>query len=88
MVFDAVALVLSSQGCVDLLSDSAAIQFAMDAFGHLKAVGFSKEADPLLDKAGVVADSGVIKLDGKVDNFLKAARTRQWEREGKVRSLA
>ena len=88
VVFDAVALVLSSEGCSELLKDSAAIQFAMDAFSHLKAVGFSAEARPLLHKAGIVADSGVIEFDGELDDFLKAARTRQWDREAKVRSLA
>ncbi|HEV7321789.1 MAG TPA: catalase [Ensifer sp.] len=88
VIFDAAALVLSKDGCEELLNEAAAVQFAMDAFGHLKAVGFSAEAEPLLKKAGVIADSGVVELTPKVDDFLKAARTRQWEREPKVRTLA
>jgi catalase len=34
----------------------------MDAFGHLKAIGASKAAKPLLDKAGVAPDDGVTGL--------------------------
>ncbi|KRE11705.1 catalase [Bosea sp. Root483D1] len=88
VIFDAVALVLSKEGCAALLNDGAALGFAMDAFGHLKGLGFSPEAKPLLDKAGVVPDEGVAPLNGEIAAFLKAARTRQWAREPKVRSLA
>lgn len=85
---DAVALILSDEGCAMLLKDGAAIDFAKDAFGHLKAIGFTAQAKPLLDKAGVVADDGVVDLDGGVDGFLAPARTRQWAREPDVRTLA
>ena len=61
-IFDAVAIVLSAEGCAMLLKQGAAVQFAMDAFGHLKAVGASAAAQPLLDKAGVEKDEGVTDL--------------------------
>ncbi len=82
---DAIALVLSDDGCASLLKDGAAIQFVMDAFGHLKAIGHTPEAQPLLDKAGVEADDGVIALDG---SFIAAAAKRYWDREPKLRTLA
>ena len=41
VLFDAVALVLSKEGCAQLMSESAAIDFVKDAFGHLKAIGFT-----------------------------------------------
>ena len=82
---DAIALVLSEEGTRMLLKDAAAIQFVMDAFGHLKAIGASVAAQPLLDKAGVVSDSGVTGLG---DGFLAAAPKRFWDREAKVRPLA
>ena len=88
VVFDAVALVLSEAGCAALLNEGAAVDFAAHAFGHLKAIGHTAEAQPLLDKAGVVADAGVIDLADGVDAWLEPARTRQWEREPKVRMLA
>jgi hypothetical protein len=47
---DAVALVLSEDECEMLLGESTVIQFVMDAFGHLRAIGSSAAAKPLLDK--------------------------------------
>ena len=88
VLFDAVALVLSADGCQQLLTEGAAIDFAKDAFGHLKAIGHTPEAQPLLDKAGVEADAGVVDLSQGADAFIKPAATRQWDREPKVRTLA
>ena len=88
VLFDAVALVLSKEGCAMLLNEAAAVDFVRDAFGHLKAIGFTAEADPLLKKAGVQADAGIIPLGDELDTFLATARTRQWSREAKVRMLA
>jgi len=85
VMFDAVAIALSKEGCASLLKEGAAIQFVMDAFGHLKAIGASAEAKPLLDKAGVEPDEGVTGLDKA---FIAAAKTRYWAREPKVRTLA
>lgn len=88
-MFDAVAIVLSEAGTADLLGEGAAVDFAKDAFGHLKAIGHTPEAQPLLDKAGVAPDDGVIDLSGKdAKAFTKAAATRQWDREPTVRNLA
>lgn len=88
VLFDAVALVLSADGCEQLLTEGAAVDFAKDAFGHLKAIGHTPEAQPLLDKAGVEADAGVVDLSNGADGFIKPAATRQWDREPKVRTLA
>jgi catalase len=88
VLFDAVALVLSKDGCAALMNDSAAIDFVHNAFVHLKAIGLTPEAQPLLDKAGVAADSGIVSLTDSAKGFLPPARTRQWDREPKVRMLA
>ncbi|MES2291508.1 MAG: catalase [Pseudomonadota bacterium] len=84
-IFDAVAIVLSEAGCAALMSESAAVEFIMNAFGHLKAIGASAAAKPLLDKAGVVPDDGVTALDGA---FVKAASQRFYAREPSLRTLA
>jgi len=84
-IFDAVAIILSEEGCKALLKEGAAVQFAMDAFGHLKAIGASAAAKPLLEKAGVETDAGVTGL-GK--EFVSAAKKRFYDREPKVRTLA
>ncbi|MEO5866331.1 MAG: catalase [Sphingomonas sp.] len=84
-IFDAVALVLSEAGCAALLKEGAAVQWVMDAFGHLKAIGASDAAQPLLDKAGVAPDDGVTGLDA---NFVAAAAKRFYDREPALRTLA
>ena len=84
-IFDAVAIILSEDGCAALLKEGAAVEFAMNAFAHLKAIGASDAAKPLLDKAGVVPDDGVTGLDGA---FVKAAVRRFFDREPTVRVLA
>jgi catalase len=84
-LFDAVAIILSAKGTQLLLKEGAAVQFVMDAFGHLKAIGHSEAARPLLDKAGVVPDEGVTGLTAA---FLDAAAKRFFVREPSVRTLA
>ena len=82
---DAIALVLSEEGALALSKEAAAVQFVMDAFGHLKAIGHNGKAKVLLDKAHVVADAGVTNLGPA---FTKAASQRHFERESSVRHLA
>jgi len=82
---DAIAVVLSADGCKMLLKEAAAVQFVMDAFGHLKAIGHSPDAKPLLDKAGVEPDDGVT---GFGQPFIAAAGKRYFAREPRVRMLA
>ena len=88
VLFDAVAVVLSEAGCADLLKESAAVDFVSNAFVHLKAIGHTAEAQPLLDKAGVAPDAGVVDLADGADAWLAPAKTRQWDREPSVRNLA
>ena len=85
VLFDAVALVLTRTGATKLAEEAAAIDFVRDAFGHLKAIGCTPDADPLLKKAGVSRDEGVTGLDKK---FVGAAGKRFFRREPKVRTLA
>ena len=84
-IFDAVAIVLSDDGCKSLVGQGAAVQFVMDAYGHLKALGASTAAKPLLDKAGVKIDAGVTDLGNA---FIAAAAKRFYDREPGLRELA
>lgn len=81
---DAVVIALSEEGTASLLKEGAAVQFVMDAFAHLKAIAASDAAQPLLDKAGVEPDAGVMGLE---DGFIAAAAKRYWDREPGVRML-
>ncbi len=85
VIFDAIAIVVSAEGCTQLLQDGLAVDFVRDAFGHLKAIGFTSEAKPILDRAGVTIDAGVIDLADGVAAFIKPACNRQWARESKIR---
>jgi catalase len=88
VLFDAVAIILTDEAAVILGKEAAAIEFVRDAFGHLKAIGVDKGGDALLSTAGIAQDAGVISIGGSLEHFIAAAKTRQWERETNVRSLA
>jgi catalase len=87
VLFDAVAIVLSDEAAALLSKEAAAIDFVRDAFGHLKAIGVDKGGEALLKTAGIGQDGGVIAI-GALDGFIAAAKTRQWDREASVRTLA
>jgi catalase len=87
VLFDAVAIILSDEGTKSLAKESAAIDFVRDAFGHLKAIAVDKGGRALLDIANVGQDAGIVDTDDK-DAFIAAAKTRQWDREKSVRTLA
>ena len=86
-VFDAVALVLSAEGGKQLSREAAAVDWARDAFGHLKAIAADAGAQAVLKAGGIAKDAGVLDAaDAK--GFITQAKTRQWDREKKVRMLA
>ena len=87
VLFDAVAVILSGEGAKALAMESAAIDFVRDAFGHLKAIGADKGGRALLKTAGVGHDAGVVDAKDN-DAFIAAAKTRQWDREESIRTLA
>jgi len=87
VLFDAVAVVLSDAGAKALALESAAIDFVRDAFGHLKAIAADPGGHALLKAANVGDDAGVVDANDR-DAFIAAAKTRQWDREESVRTLA
>jgi catalase len=85
-MFDAVVVLLSKEGCELLTRNPAAVDFVRDAYGHLKAIGASKEALPLLKKAAVDPGPGVVHpLD--LADFLEQAKARFWGREALLRPV-
>ena len=87
LVFDAVAIVLSEAAGKRLLNEAAAVDFVRDAYGHLKAIALDAGGRRLLDAAGLDADEGVVSA-AKPAVFVEKAKTRQWDREPTVRTLA
>jgi catalase len=87
VLFDAVAVILSDKGAKALSMEGAAIDFVRDAFGHLKAIAVDQGGQALLKAANVGQDAGVVDANDK-KAFIAAAKTRQWDREKSVRTLA
>lgn len=90
VLFDAVALLPSADGAALLANEAAARDFVADAFAHLKCIGHTAAAVPLLQRGGVgeAGDGGILPLDSteQVPAFLAACRQlRFWERESRVR---
>ena len=80
VLFDAIAVVLSSSGAESLVAEAAAVDFVRDAFGHLKAIALDGGGPALFHKAGLTDDKGVVSAANAVA-FIAAAKTRQWDRE-------
>jgi len=87
VVFDAVAIVLSAEAGKKLAKEAAAVDWVRDAYGHLKAIAANEGAQAVLQAGDVAKDPGVVKADD-IRGFIEAAKTRQWDREPKVRMLA
>jgi catalase len=88
VLFDAVILLPSDDGVIALKTEAAAVDWLRDAFGHLKVIGYTGNATPLLDMAQIEADDGVVAIESKggLNAFIEAAkRHRIWAREPKVR---
>ena len=89
VLYDAVAVVCSEQGCESLLKSAAAKDFVSDAFAHLKIIGYVDADMPLFEKAGIAADmdEGFVPLAAikGAAAFMSACRKfRIWEREKTV----
>ena len=87
VLFDAIAVILSDTGAKTLSMEGSAIDFVRDAFGHLKAIAVDQGGRALLKIAHVGQDAGIVDAGDKTA-FIAAAKTRQWDREKSVRTLA
>lgn len=87
VIFDAIAIILSNEGAKSLSMEAAAIDFVRDAYGHLKAIAVDKGGEVLVKSANIHVDAGVLDVL-EIDDFISAAKTRQWDREKLIRTLA
>jgi catalase len=86
--FDAVVILASEEGAEDLSTQACAADWVSDAFAHLKVIGHTAEAQPLLDRGGVVPDAGIIPLASTkaIRTFIQTAKNgRIWDREPSLR---
>ncbi|WP_271894304.1 catalase [Candidatus Phyllobacterium onerii] len=90
VLYDAVAVLPSESGMIDLLRESTARDFVADAFAHCKFIGYTAAALPLFEKAGILneLDEGVVLLAGSKDvaAFIEVlGNLRIWSREPNVK---
>ena len=91
VLFDAVAVLLTSDGAEELSGQPPARQFVADAHAHAKFVAWNGAAEPLLEAAGVddgKRDDGYFELGGgdgggtEAGDFVAACRDlRHWSRK-------
>ncbi len=87
VLFDAVYVALSAEGAATLLKEIAAVGWVQDAFSHLKVIGATDTAQPLLAAAGIFSDAGVLISSKPRDYMDKVAHGRIYDREALVRTL-
>jgi catalase len=91
VLYDAVALLPSTDGAEALAVDAAAKDFVTDAHAHCKFIGHAESAVELLRAAGVaeLTDDGYVALDEQgPEAFVGACRQlRFWEREPTVHAV-
>ncbi|MDB6138042.1 MAG: catalase [Verrucomicrobiaceae bacterium] len=88
VLFDTVVILTAKDSAAELAGNPMAVEWLRDAFVHLKVLGFSEETQPLLDKASVLPDTGVVALNApkSLDTYLTTAKNgRIWARETRPR---
>ena len=86
--YDALVVLASEAGAADLATQAAAVDWMANGFAHLKVIAHTPEAQPLLDRANVAVDSGIVPLASRKDiaTFLTTAKKgRIWDREPSLR---
>ncbi|ART80015.1 catalase [Oceanisphaera avium] len=87
-MFDAVVSIIMPEQAKKLAKDSSTLDWFTDAYGHCKAIAYCGATDQyILSKLPIEKDAFITPLT-ELDNFIKNAKTRLWQREPKVRDLA
>lgn len=89
VLFDAVAVFAGQSEGKRLAAESGAVDWMRDAFGHLKVIAVTSDAEPLVRAAGIARDAGVIPVEDFADlqAFIdRVSEGRIWEREPGLRS--
>jgi len=92
VLYDAVVVLGSKQGAPLLASLPAARDFLTDAFAHCKFIGFTCDAAPLFETAGLAGllDDGFADLDqlSAADFLSRCAQLRFWPRQAALAAKA
>ena len=90
VIFDAAWVPGGKASLQALAGDGVAVHFLLEAYKHLKPIGLASEAQTVLDKLGLKADSGL--LLGNDDKAYKAfisaiSKHRVWVRETAAKAI-
>lgn len=83
VLFDAVIILSSAEEINFFVKHPIARQFLIDAFMHLKVIGYDNNAKLLFEKINISVDKGCVEINNveDVDKFIKACREiRFWNR--------
>jgi catalase len=88
VLYDAVVVLAAKQGTPLLAALPAARDFVADAYAHCKFIGYTGDAAPLFDAAGLtpLMDDGFADLDrlSAADFLSRCAELRFWPRQAGI----
>jgi catalase len=90
VMFDAVVVLVDGDAAETVAREAAAVDWVRDAFGHLKVIGHVAGAAPLMTRAGISPDAGVVEIAGPRDasRYIDTAKSgRIWDREPNLRNV-
>jgi catalase len=92
VLYDAVILLASKHGAPALAAQPAVRDFMADAYAHCKFIGYTGDASPLFEAAGLggLTDDGFISLDehSAADFISRCAKLRFWPRQASIAQRA
>ena len=88
VLYDAVILLASKHGAPALAAQPAVRDFLADAYAHCKFIGYTGDASPLFEAAGLggLTDDGFVSLDehSAADFISRCAKLRFWPRQASI----
>jgi catalase len=92
VLYDAVILLASKHGAPSLAAQPAVRDFVADAYAHCKFIGYTGDASPLFEAAGLggLTDDGCVSLDkhSAADFISRCAKLRFWPRQASIAQRA
>jgi catalase len=92
VLYDAVILLASKHGAPALAAQPAVRDFLADAYAHCKFIGYTGDASPLFEAAGLggLTDDGFVSLDehSAADFISRCAKLRFWPRQAAIAQRA
>jgi catalase len=92
VLYDAVVLLASKHGAPALAAQPAVRDFLADAYAHCKFIGYTGDASPLFEAAGLggLTDDGFVSLDehSAADFISRCAKLRFWPRQAAIAQRA